>query len=110
MSASPNASSQPVSVVLPVLNEAKHLRAAVGSILDQDYPGEIEVVLALGPSKDSSNKVAEDLAGADPRVSTVHNPTGRTPTGLNLALRRTRYPIVARVDGMWSRLGLDATR
>jgi glycosyltransferase involved in cell wall biosynthesis len=85
--------------VLPVLNEAKYLRAAVGSILDQDYAGEIEVVLALGPSKDSSNKVAADLAEKDPRVSYVHNPTGRTPTGLNLAVGVTKYPIVARVDG-----------
>jgi glycosyltransferase involved in cell wall biosynthesis len=99
MSGTPNPSTQPVSVVLPVLNEAKYLRAAVRSILDQDYAGDIEVVLALGPSKDSSNKVAEDIAGADPRVLLVHNPTGRTPTGLNLALARTRYAIVARVDG-----------
>ena len=36
---------------MPVLNEERHLRAAVRSILDQDYPGDIEVVLALGPSR-----------------------------------------------------------
>jgi glycosyltransferase involved in cell wall biosynthesis len=88
-----------VSVVLPVLNEARYLRAAVRSVLSQDYPGDIEVVLALGPSKDSSNTVAADIATKDPRVSYVHNPTGRTPTGLNLAVAATRYPIVARVDG-----------
>src|SRR5690242_14025523 len=91
--------SPPVSVILPVLNEAKHLRAAVGSILNQDYSGEIEVVLSLGPSTDSSDAVAEDLAKTDPRVSFVHNPSGRTPTGLNLAVSATKYPIVARVDG-----------
>ncbi|MBV9487502.1 MAG: glycosyltransferase family 2 protein [Frankiaceae bacterium] len=99
MSSAQNAAPTPVSVILPVLNEAKYLRAAVGSILEQDYPGEIEVVLALGPSKDSSNKVAAELAERDPRVSYVHNPTGRTPAGLNLAVAATRYPIVARVDG-----------
>jgi glycosyltransferase involved in cell wall biosynthesis len=99
MSSTPDDVPTPVSVVLPVLNEAKYLRAAVGSVLDQDYPGEIEVVLALGPSKDSSNKVAADLAEKDPRVSYVHNPSGRTPTGLNLAVAATKYPIVARVDG-----------
>jgi hypothetical protein len=32
-------------------------------------------------------------------VSVVHNPTGRTATGLNLAVAATRYPIIARVDG-----------
>ena len=91
MSGSPNLKPQPVSVVLPVLNEARYLRAAVGSILDQDYAGDIEVVLALGPSKDSSNKVAADIASKDSRVSVVHNPSGRTPTGLNLALAQTRF-------------------
>jgi glycosyltransferase involved in cell wall biosynthesis len=87
-----------VSVVLPVLNEERHLRSAVRSVLDQDYAGDIEVVLALGPSKDKSNSVAEDLA-ADPRIVLVDSPTGRTPNGLNLAIAASHYPVVARVDG-----------
>lgn len=85
-------------MVLAVLNEERHLRAAVRSVLGQDYPGVLEVVLALGPSKDRSNAVAADLA-KDPRVTLVANPTGRTPNGLNLAVAASRYPIVARVDG-----------
>jgi succinoglycan biosynthesis protein ExoA len=99
MSSTSDKGSPPVSVILPVLNEAKHLRAAVGSVLNQDYSGEIEVILSLGPSTDSSNALAEDLAKSDPRVSFVHNPTGRTPNGLNLAVAASHYPIVARVDG-----------
>jgi succinoglycan biosynthesis protein ExoA len=87
-----------VSVILPVLNEERHLRAAVRSVLDQDYPGQIEVVLALGPSKDRTNAVAEELA-EDSRVTMVPSPTGRTPNGLNLAVAASHYPIVARVDG-----------
>jgi glycosyltransferase involved in cell wall biosynthesis len=87
-----------VSVVLPVLNEEHHLRAAVQSVLDQDYDGPIEVVLALGPSRDRSKQVATELA-ADPRVSVVPSPSGRTPAGLNVAVAASRYPIVARVDG-----------
>jgi succinoglycan biosynthesis protein ExoA len=87
-----------VSVVLPVLNEERHLRAAVRSVLDQDYAGDVEVVLALGPSKDRSDAVAAELA-ADTRVTLVASPTGRTPNGLNLAIAASRYPIVARVDG-----------
>jgi succinoglycan biosynthesis protein ExoA len=87
-----------VSVVLPVLNEEDHLRSAVSSVLDQDYPGAIQVVLAIGPSKDRSAQVAAELA-ADPRVVVVANPTGRTPNGLNLAVAASSHPIVARVDG-----------
>ncbi len=87
-----------VSVVLPVLNEEHHLRSAVRSVLDQDYQGELEVVLALGPSKDHSDAVAAELC-ADPRVRAVKNPTGRTPNGLNLAIATSRFPVIARVDG-----------
>lgn len=87
-----------MSVVLPVLNEERHLRAAVRSVLDQDYDGRIEVVLALGPSRDRTEEVAADLA-RDDRVRVVRNPTGRTPTGLNLAIAASRHDIVARVDG-----------
>jgi len=88
-----------VSVVLPVLNEERHLRAAVASILNQGYGGELEIVLALGPSSDRTDEVAASLAAADPRVRSVPNPTGRTPEGLNLAVAASRHPIVARVDG-----------
>jgi len=88
-----------VSVVLPVLNEERHLAEAVASVLSQDYPGALEIVLALGPSSDRTDDVAAGLSAADPRVRTVLNPTGRTPQGLNLAIAQSRYPVVARVDG-----------
>jgi glycosyltransferase involved in cell wall biosynthesis len=88
-----------VSAVLTVLNEERHLRSAVRSVLDQDYPGPVEVVVALGPSRDGTDAVAAELAAEDPRVSTVANPSGRTPEGLNRALAVSRHPVVARVDG-----------
>jgi len=89
----------PVSVIMSVLNESRHLRTAVGHILGQDYPGELEVVLALGPSHDDTDQVAAELAAADPRVKLVRNPTGATPKGLNAALGASGHPVVARVDG-----------
>ncbi|BFV58984.1 hypothetical protein KCMC57_up40880 [Kitasatospora sp. CMC57] len=88
-----------VSVIMPVLNEERHLRTAVRHILEQDYPGELEVVIALGPSADRTDAIAAELVAEDPRVRTVPNPTGRTPAGLNAAIRGSRHPIVVRVDG-----------
>ena len=75
-----------VSVVMPVLNEERHLASAVRHVLEQDYPGEIEVVLAVGPSSDRTQEIADGLAAADPRVKVVPNPSGRTPSGLNAAI------------------------
>lgn len=87
-----------VAVVMPVLNETNYLKAAVDAILDQDYPGSLEVVLALGPSTDGTQLVATQLVAGDDRVSVVANPTGRTPEGLNAALAATSQEIVVRVD------------
>ena len=88
-----------VSVIMPVLNEERHLADAVRHILGQDYPGELELVIALGPSRDNTDAIAAELCAADPRVHTVPNPSGRTPAALNAAIAATRHEIVARVDG-----------
>jgi len=91
--------SPDLSVILPVLNEANHLAAAVKAILSQDYPGKFEVILAIGPSKDETLEVAKELAKSDSRVVVVLNPTGRTAAGLNIALAKSNSPIIVRVDG-----------
>lgn len=93
-----------VSVIMPVLNEERHLRSSVQHILEQEYAGEMEVVIALGPSEDRTDEIAAELVAetADRpwgRVHTVPNPTGRTPAGLNAAIEASRHPVVVRVDG-----------
>ncbi|MET9728044.1 glycosyltransferase family 2 protein [Streptomyces zaomyceticus] len=90
---------QPVSVIMPVLNEERYLRTSVRHILEQEYDGELEVVIALGPSTDRTDEIAAELVREDPRVTTVPNPTGRTPAALNAAIEASRHPIVVRVDG-----------
>ncbi len=84
---------------MPVLNEERHLAAAVEHVLAQEYPGELEVVLGVGPSADRTREVADGIAAADPRVKVVDNPTGRTPAGLNAAIGASSHDIVARIDG-----------
>lgn len=84
---------------MPVLNEERHLADAVRSVLAQDYRGELEVVVAVGPSRDRTQDVAEEVAASDARVTLVGNPTGRTPDGLNAALAVARHEIIVRMDG-----------
>ncbi|MET7681992.1 glycosyltransferase family 2 protein [Streptomyces sp. NPDC005423] len=99
MNAKPDARLPAVSVIMPVLDEERHLRGAVQAILAQEYAGEMEVVIALGPSTDRTDEIAAALVREDPRVHTVPNPTGRTPAALNAAIKASRHPIVVRVDG-----------
>ena len=87
-----------VSYVMPVLNEASHVRAAVDSLLRQDYQGPFEVTLALGPSIDGTTELVEEMAAIDPRIQVVTNEVGSTPAGLNTAIRASHYPVVIRVD------------
>ena len=89
----------PVSVVMPVRNEERHLAEAVRHVLGQDYPGEFELVLAVGPSADRTGQIARDLAAGQPRLTVVPNPTGRIPAALNAAVRAARHAVIARMDG-----------
>jgi len=88
----------PVSVVMPVLNEERHLAAAVQAVLEQEYDGDLELVLAIGPSTDRTDRIARRLASRDGRVRIVENPIGRTPHALNRAIRASSHPYVIRVD------------
>jgi succinoglycan biosynthesis protein ExoA len=88
-----------VSVVMPILNEERHLADAVAAAFEQGYAGPIEVILALGPSRDGTDAIARELAAQDPRVHLVANPSGRTADALNAAIKEARGAIVVRVDG-----------
>ena len=67
---------------MPVLNEQKHLAASVAQILGQEYGGELELVIALGPSKDATDRIARKLAFSDSRITLVRNPTEDEPPRL----------------------------
>jgi succinoglycan biosynthesis protein ExoA len=88
-----------ITVILTILNEEHHLVGAVESILSQDYRGPVEVMLAVGPSKDATEEIATKLARADNRIVVLENPSGRTAEGLNIALRKSSNPVIVRVDG-----------
>lgn len=85
-----------VATITPVLNDGASLRDAVESILSQTAVD--HVVLAVGPSSDSSLEVAAQLAREDERVLVIENPAGRTASALNLAIAATDADVIVRVD------------
>src|SRR5215469_11875952 len=89
----------PVSVVMPVRNEEQHLAESVRHVLGQDYPGPLELVLAIGPSADRTGQIARDLEAGEPRITVVPSPSGKIPAALNLAVAAARYQVIARIDG-----------
>ena len=87
-----------VSVIIPVLNEERFLKQSVQAILNQNYSGQLEIILALGPSKDQTNVIAQELA-KDQRIKLVENPSGRTASALNNAIKNSNFDIIVRLDG-----------
>jgi succinoglycan biosynthesis protein ExoA len=90
---------EPVSVVMPVRNEERYIAESVGRILGQDYDGDLELVIAVGPSRDRTANVVRRLADRDPRIKVIDNPTGQIAAAINLALAASRHALVVRVDG-----------
>jgi glycosyltransferase involved in cell wall biosynthesis len=87
-----------VSVIIPVLNEERFLKQSVQAILNQNYSGQLEIILALGPSKDKTNLIAQELS-QDKRIKLVENPSGRTAAALNNAIKNSNFDIIVRLDG-----------
>ena len=87
-----------LSVVVPVRNEQNYLETSVLSILEQNYPGEFEIILAIGPSVDDTSDIAAQLKTKHPEIQLVQNSRGLTTTGLNLAIDKARGAVIARVD------------
>lgn len=88
-----------VSVVIPARNEGAHIDAALRSVLEQDYPNLIEVIVADGMSTDGTREQVARAAAADPRVRLVDNPTGATPAALNIAIGVANGEVIVRCDG-----------
>lgn len=90
-----------VTVVATVRDEEHYLEAAIRSILAQDYPGPLVMVVAVGPSRDRTREIADKLAAWDPRVVVVDNPTGSRSEGLNRAIAHADpgTDVVVRIDG-----------
>ncbi len=87
-----------ISVLVPVLNEERHIRETVAAMRAQSFDGTVELLFADGGSEDRTREILLELAAADPRIRVLDNPRRRTASGLNVCLRAARGEFVARMD------------
>jgi succinoglycan biosynthesis protein ExoA len=80
-----------VDVIVPAKDAGETIRPALEAVDNQTYHRVGSVVVAA--SDPGTAAVARECGAV-----VVDNPTGRTPTGLNLALARTTAEVIARVD------------
>jgi len=87
-----------VSYVMPVYNEAAYIDDAIESVLAQQYEGERELVVILGPSTDGTTERVQARAASDARIRIVENPQLSIPLSLNLGIRAAAHDVIVRVD------------
>ena len=85
----------PVSIVIPARNEAAMLPGALASALAQDYPGEVEIVVADGSD---GPEMADTVRVRFPGVRIVPNPDRGISAGLNRAVRAASHETILRCD------------
>jgi succinoglycan biosynthesis protein ExoA len=105
-----------VSVLIPVLNEERHLAAVIASVRSQTLDGPAEFLFVDGGSEDRSVAILDEQAARDPRIRVLHNPHRHTPHALNIGLRAARGAYVARMDAHahypadYLRIGMERLR
>ena len=72
-----------VSIILPIYNEHETIDSVLASLLAQDYPGPLEIVVADGGSDDGTKELLAAWVERDDRVRVVDNPQRRQSPGLD---------------------------
>ena len=90
-----------VVIILPIRNESGFIEHGLRAILEQDYPGEVEILIADGMSTDNTREIIDDFSARHPqlKICILDNPREIVPTGINIALRKAKGEIVIRLDG-----------
>jgi len=90
----------PVSVIMPVRDEAAYIKRSLGSVLAQDYPADrLEILVVDGMSTDGTREVVVAAQATRSNLRLLDNPRGIVPPGLNIGIAEARGDIVVRVDG-----------
>ncbi len=83
-----------VTVLIPALNEERHISGCLASVLAQTYDGIVEILVMDGGSSDRTCAVAAEF----PKVRIIENPRRIQSAALNRGLQEARGDVVVRVD------------
>jgi glycosyltransferase involved in cell wall biosynthesis len=87
-----------ISVIMPVFNNASHLREAIESICGQTF-SDFEFLIVNDGSTDGSGDIIDSYTAADDRIRVFHQANQGMIASLNKAIAEARAPIIARMDG-----------
>ncbi|MDB6454795.1 glycosyltransferase family 2 protein [Falsirhodobacter sp. 20TX0035] len=73
-------------IVIPTLNEAKHIAQVLASVLAFPAARDARIVVADGGSTDGTPDIVRRIAGTEPRVHLMHNPQRLQSAAVNRAV------------------------
>ncbi|MCX5799985.1 MAG: glycosyltransferase family 2 protein [Candidatus Eisenbacteria bacterium] len=97
-----NGTSEPIfiSVVLPVLNEGRHIGGVLEALCRQKFPPDrFELLVVDGGSTDETVSVAAGLSKIHRNIRVLENPRRLSSSGRNVGARAARGDAVLFVDG-----------
>lgn len=88
----------PVSIIMPIRNEADYIERSLTALLNQDYPGPIEVLCIDGMSDDGTRDIIAQIASSNVCVRLLDNVQRTVPPALNLGVNAAKHDLIARMD------------
>lgn len=88
-----------LTIIVPVRNEAGHIRECLRSILDDAPRGGLEVLVVDGMSDDGTAEIVREESERDPRIRLLLNEEMFVPRALNLGIEAAGGRYIGRIDG-----------
>ncbi len=87
-----------ITVVVCTLNEENHIAQCLNSVLGQDYPGNIDIIVADGGSQDATISILGNFALKYSNIKLIDNPNKIQSSGRNLAVSKCETEFIAYLD------------
>ena len=87
-----------VTVGIPCLNEERYIARCLDGVLAQDYPGEVEIIVADGGSSDRTREILDRYARQHSHVRWIPNSRRLQSAGMNEIICVAEGDVIVRLD------------
>jgi succinoglycan biosynthesis protein ExoA len=88
-----------VSIIIPTLNEERHIKICLDSVFDQTYPStSLEIFVLDGESTDQTVEIIKELQSFHPNLYLLNNKKKIQSAAFNLGLDNSKGDIIIRLD------------